>query len=173
MFCEPKYKKYHIVVGTFNIYFPSFKTVSKLHQMTFIWVVGAILLVTVIPFQSLQIKKPILRHMKPNIQIPKHSTFSIDSMDHHKLHIKPEKVSLETVEARNRNSIQYGITSFLIQMSCFLYVCQPDKVMASGEEAVQLLYGYHTNIPYTVTWLVLLYGAYKVYFGVFRWLASM
>ena len=41
------------------------------------------------------------------------------------------------------------------------------------EEAVQLLYGYQTNIPSAITWFVMLYGAYKIYFGIFRWLASM
>ena len=42
-----------------------------------------------------------------------------------------------------------------------------------AEEAVQLLYGYQTNIPSAITWFVMLYGAYKIYFGIFRWLASM
>jgi len=61
-------------------------------------------------------------------------------------------------------------------MSIFVISCLVESnyvaFASSGEEAVQLLYGYHTNIPSALTWAVLLYGAYKTYFTVFRWLAS-
>jgi len=69
---------------------------------------------------------------------------------------------------RNLAILSSSISIFVI--SCFVesnYVA-----FASGEEAVQLLYGYHTNVPSVLTWFVLLYGAYKTYFTVFRWLAS-
>lgn len=91
------------------------------------------------------------------------------------------KIELKTVSkvsiASHRNKsthLQRNLAILPISAAIFLSGCllESSVVFATGEEAVQLLYGYHTNIPSVVTWTVLLYGAYKMYFTVFRWLAS-
>lgn len=79
-----------------------------------------------------------------------------------------------TLHENKINNFKRSVAIIPTSIAIFLVGCVVDSsiVFASGEEAVQLLYGYHTNIPSAITWTVLLYGAYKTYFTVFRWLAS-
>jgi hypothetical protein len=54
----------------------------------------------------------------------------------------------------------------------FISLIFPSVSFASVDESIQLLYGYNTQIPYWITWCVLLYGFYKIYFQIFRCAAS-
>ena len=44
--------------------------------------------------------------------------------------------------------------------------------LSSADEAIQLMYGYQTQIPDNVTWTILLVGGYILYFEFYKWLAS-
>ena len=64
------------------------------------------------------------------------------------------------------------IISSMLTVSCTSASPLLAAPLTPADESIQLLYGYHTNIPDIVTWGVLLYGFYTFYFWVYRVAAS-
>ena len=91
-------------------------------------------------------------------------------------HFQPMKSSVQSLPPSNdihpsqsNGEINLPMTSCALTTILF---CPLFPAHASSEEIVQLLYGHHTNIPSNITLIFMLYGFYKIYFLVFRWMAS-
>ena len=80
----------------------------------------------------------------------------------------------KSIDTKFQSSFKLHESSFVPEITTIfpLIFLGALPVHATAQEAVQLLYGHQTNIPYSFTWIILLYGAYKMYFGIYRWLAS-
>jgi hypothetical protein len=86
--------------------------------------------------------------------------------------IKGLKISRLKMPSKLVSPVHMRQTALVLVSSVASLLISSERVHASGQEAVELMYGSHTNVPYSITWIILLYGAYKMYFGIFRWLAS-
>ena len=117
---------------------------------------------------TFQLSKPYVLKSKLSTKTDSNSLFYMDK------HIVFPQESIPIHKVDYNSSLKRSLSIASSSIALFLVSClvESNSVLASGEEAVQLLYGYHTNIPSALTWAVLLYGAYKTYFTVFRWLAS-
>jgi hypothetical protein len=95
-------------------------------------------------------------------------------------HVSTKIVMKQTIrffQQSNKTTNDIPLQSKVIVMNLLPlipYLISPEQSLAisKADESIQLMYGYHTNIPHTLTWFVLIYGFYKIYFGVFKWLAS-
>jgi hypothetical protein len=61
---------------------------------------------------------------------------------------------------------------YFIFPGCSALLLHPLIASASAQEALQLLEGHQTHIPYGLTWAVLILGAMAINFNLYKWLAT-
>ena len=100
---------------------------------------------------------------------------SLNSLTHNKNSINDKVLKSNDLSSRKIITTNLPIpilatVSFGITYSYNLLAVHASPTPAT--EAVQLLYGHQTNIPYSITWVILLYGIYKMWLELFKWLAT-
>lgn len=69
------------------------------------------------------------------------------------------------------NAIRPGVISTMIFVSSSTLICGPSRTLATAEEALQLLDGYHNIVPENVALFVCLAGAYLMQYRIYKWMS--